>query len=143
MSIKQISIFLENRKGRLADVTDLLTRSKINMRALSLADTADFGVLRIIVNDREKCLQVLRDNDFIAQETDVVAVEVPDEPGGLHAILALFDENEINIEYMYAFVEKKMDRAAVIFKIDDHEKALDVLKTKGINVLTRDVIEGV
>lgn len=143
MSIKQISIFLENRKGRLADVTRIMTKSKINMRALSLADTADFGVLRIIVDDQERCLRVLRENDFIAQETDVIAVEVPDEPGGLHGILSLFDQHDVNIEYMYAFVEKKMDRAAVIFKIDDHERANEVLKENNINVLTRDVIEGV
>jgi hypothetical protein len=143
MSIKQISIFLENRKGRLAEVTRIMTESKINMRALSLADTADFGVLRIIVDDQERCLRVLRENDFIAQETDVIAVEVPDEPGGLHGILSLFDQNDVNIEYMYAFVEKKMDRAAVIFKIDDYEKAGEVLKENDINVLTRDVIEGV
>jgi hypothetical protein len=143
MSIKQISIFLENRRGRLADVTRILTESKINMRALSLADTADFGVLRIIVDEQERCLGVLHDNDFIAQETDVIAVEVPDEPGGLYGILSLFDRNDVNIEYMYAFVEKKMDRAAVIFKIDDHEKAKDVLGKSNINVLTRDIIEGV
>jgi hypothetical protein len=143
MSIKQISIFLENRKGRLADVTRIMTESKINMRALSLADTADFGVLRIIVDDQEKCLRVLRENDFIAQEIDVIAVEVPDEPGGLYGILSLFDRHDVNIEYMYAFVEKKMDRAAVIFKIDDHEKANRILRENDINVLTRDVIEGV
>jgi hypothetical protein len=136
MSVKQISIFLENKPGRLAEVTDILTRAGINMRALTLADTADFGVLRIMVNDNEKCMKVLQENDYIAQETEVVAVEIPDRPGGLHEILTQLDRNGVNIEYMYAFVEKQVDNAIVIFRVDELDRAVKVLESGGINVLT-------
>ncbi|MCK4597567.1 ACT domain-containing protein, partial [bacterium] len=107
MNIKQVSVFLENKKGRLAEVTALLARQGVNIRALSLADTADFGVLRLIVSDSVKCFNVLKKNDFVAQMTDVIAVEIDDQPGGLNRVLAVFDKSDINIEYMYAFVEKK------------------------------------
>ena len=140
MNIKQVSIFLENKKGRLAEVTQLLGRQDINIRALSLADTADFGVLRLIVNDPEKCFQVLKDNSFVAQVTDVIAVEVSDKPGGLNAVLELCDQNGINIEYMYAFVEKKTDKAIVVFRIDKIEQAAEVLEKSGISMLSTDAL---
>ncbi|MBN2533375.1 MAG: ACT domain-containing protein [Spirochaetales bacterium] len=141
MDIRQISVFLENKKGRLADVTNVLAKQGINIRALFLADTQDFGVLRMIVNDAGKTLQILKDNNFVAQETSVVAVEVEDKPGGLNRILHLLDEKDINIEYMYAFVEKKADNAIVIFKIDEHEAAKKVLLENKIGLLTTDVLE--
>ena len=140
MRTRQISVFLENKKGRLAEVTGLLTAKGVNIRALSLADTADFGVLRLIVADPDRCLQALKANDFVAQETDVVSVEVPDQPGGLHRILELFDKNNINIEYMYAFVEKKADNAILVFKIDAYDQAVETLGAAGIAVLSDDVI---
>jgi len=132
MIVKQISIFLENSKGRLAEVTRVLSREGINIRALSLADTADFGVLRIIVNDPDHCLSVLKGNSFVAQVTEVIAVEVEDRPGGLCAILEAFDGAGINVEYMYAYVTKAKQNAIVICKIDDREGALAALKKKGI-----------
>ncbi len=140
MNIRQISIFLENRKGRLAEVTDVLARERINIRALSLADTADFGVLRIIVNDPQRCLKVLQENRIIAQATDVLAVEIEDQPGGLHRMLEACDRNGLNIEYMYAFVGKKEGNAIVIFKIDEVERAIEVLTADGIPLLPRDVL---
>jgi len=141
MNIKQISVFLENKRGRLAEVTKLLASTNINIRALSLAETAEFGILRLMVNDPHTCLQVLKSNNFVAQETDVIAVEVEDKPGGLYKVLDILGQNEINIEYMYAFVEKKVDNAIVVFRIDDFQRAVDVLKNKGISVLSDNIIK--
>jgi hypothetical protein len=137
---KQISVFLENKKGRLAEVTALIAREGINIRALSLADTADFGVLRLIVNDPEKCFSVLKGGGFVAQPTEVIAVEVPDRPGGLARILAVFDRHGLNIEYMYAFLEKKSDNAIVIFRVDQPAKAVEDLESEGVTVLSAEII---
>jgi hypothetical protein len=136
MSVKQISVFLENKKGRLADVTRILASEAVNIRALSLADTADFGVLRIIVSDPEKCLAVLKKNSFVAQVTEVVAIEVEDKPGGLSHILQMLDSAGVNVEYMYAYVEKSRDNAVVICRIDDRERAQEVLKAGGVPTLS-------
>jgi hypothetical protein len=140
MTLKQISVFLENKKGRLAEVTKLIAVEKINIRALSLADTTDFGVLRLIVNDPDRCFSVLKDNNFVAQQTEVIAVEVLDKPGGLQQILDVFDESDINIEYMYAFVEKKSDNAIVIFRIDQPDRAVQILEKNKITVLSSETI---
>jgi hypothetical protein len=140
MTLRQISVFLENKKGRLAEVTKLIAAEKINIRALSLADTADFGVLRLIVNDSDRCFSVLKKNNFVAQQTDVIAVEVMDKPGGLQQILDVFDESGINIEYMYAFVEKRSENAIVIFRIDQPGRAIDALEKNKISVLSAEVI---
>lgn len=141
MNIKQISIFLENKKGRLADVTALLAREKINIRALSLADTAEFGILRLIVDDPDKCAAVLKRESFVAQETDVIVVEIEDRPGGLNKILAVFEKEDLNIEYMYAVIEKSADNALVIFRIDDYKKAIDTLQKNGISLVSHDVLK--
>ncbi len=141
MSVKQISVFLENKKGRLAEVTRVLSREKINIRALSLADTADFGVLRIIVNNPERCLSVLKSGGFVAQVTEVVAVEVQDKPGGLSRILEVLDAENVNVEYMYAYVEKTKDNAIVICKIDDRERALTVLAKNDIPTVNGEVLK--
>ncbi len=141
MSVKQISVFLENKKGRLAEVTQTLSREKINIRALSLADTADFGVLRIIVNNPERCLTVLKANSFVAQVTEVIAVEVEDKPGGLARILEVLDQDNVNVEYMYAYVEKTRDNAIVICKIDDRERALQVLEKNGIATVSAEALK--
>ena len=141
MNIKQVSVFLENKKGRLAEVTALLAKQGVNIRALSLADTADFGVLRLIVSDSVKCFNVLKKNDFVAQMTDVIAVEIDDQPGGLNRVLAVFDKSDINIEYMYAFVEKKADKAIVIFRIDKIQLAARTLEQNNISVLSADILE--
>ena len=140
MKIKQISIFLENRSGRLAEVTEILYKENINIRALSLADTADFGVLRIIVNDPDECLKILKQTGFVARETDVLAVEIEDKPGGLFHVLDTLNKGGINVEYMYAFVEKKRTNAVVIFKIDDQEKAVQVFEKNGIALVSADVL---
>lgn len=135
MKVEQISIFLENKSGRLADVTGVLASAGINIRALSLADTADFGILRLIVNDTEKAKQVLKANGFTVGKTEVIAVEVPDRPGGLSEILDIIKGKEINVEYMYAFIQKSGDRAIIIFRFDELEKAIDTLQEAGISIL--------
>jgi hypothetical protein len=141
MSVKQISVFLENKKGRLAEVTRTLSTEGINIRALSLADTADFGVMRIIVDDPAKCLGVLKTNGFVAQVTEVIAVEVEDKPGGLARILEVLDRDNVNVEYMYAYVEKTRENAIVICKIDDGERALKVLAANRIATLDAEALK--
>jgi hypothetical protein len=135
MKVEQLSIFLENKSGRLADVTGVLAEADINIRALSLADTTDFGILRLIVNDTEKAKTVLKDNGFTVGKTEVIAVEVPDRPGGLAEILNVIQKEDINVEYMYAYVQKGGDKAIIIFRFDDLEKAITTLQRAGIGIL--------
>jgi hypothetical protein len=135
MKAEQISVFIENKSGRLAEVTRVLGEAGVNIRALSLADTSDFGILRLIVNDRERAKAVLKENGFTVSKTEVVAVEVEDRPGGLYRILHKLDSEGINVEYMYAFVERLSDNAVIIFRFDETEKAIKVLQEGGYNVL--------
>ncbi|HUO76676.1 MAG TPA: ACT domain-containing protein [Thermodesulfovibrionales bacterium] len=135
MKVEQISIFLENKSGRLAEVTELLAKSEINIRALSLADTADFGILRLILNDSEKAKKVLKENGFTVGKTEVIAVEVPDRPGGLAGILNALQGEGINVEYMYAFVQKSGENAIIIFRFDELEKAIAALQKAGVRIL--------
>lgn len=135
MKVEQISIFLENKSGRLAEVATVLAKGGINIRALSLADTTDFGILRLIVNDTEKAKQVLKDNGFTVGKTEVIGVEVADRPGGLAEILNVMKEHNINVEYMYAFVQKSAGNAIIIFRFDELEKAIEVLRKAGIKIM--------
>jgi hypothetical protein len=135
MKAEQISVFIENKSGRLAEVTRVLGEAGVNIRALSLADTSDFGILRMIVNDRERAKYVLKENGFTVSKTEVVAVEVEDRPGGLYRILHILDSEGINVEYMYAFVERLSDNAVIIFRFDETDKAIRVLQENGFNVL--------
>ena len=142
MKVEQISIFIENKSGRLAEVTQILGTAGINIRALSLADTSDFGILRLIVNDREKAMAALKAKGFTVNKTEVVAVEVPDQPGGLASILQVLDAAAINVEYMYAFVERCGDNAVIIFRFDETDKAISTLRAKGFNMLEGDRLYG-
>jgi hypothetical protein len=135
MKVEQISIFIENKSGRLAEITRILGDIGINIRALSLADTSDFGILRLIVNDVEKAKLVLKEKGFTVSKTEVVAVEVPDRPGGLSAILQTLDREQINVEYMYAFVERCGGNAVIIFRFDETDKAIAVLTANSFNIL--------
>ena len=135
MKVEQISIFIENKSGRLAEITGILANAGINIRALSLADTSDFGILRLIVNDVEQAKSALKGQGFTVSKTEVVAVEVPDRPGGLNAILRTLDQEQINVEYMYAFVERCGDNAVIIFRFDETDKAINVLLSNNFNVL--------
>ncbi len=135
MKVRQISVFIENRAGRLETVARLLGEARINIRALSLADTSDFGILRLIVNKPEEAQAMLRQQGFTIKLTDVVAVEVPDVPGGLAHVLGLLGGGSINVEYMYAFVEKAKDKAVLVFRFDDPAAAIKTLQQGGVHIL--------
>ena len=134
MKIRQISIFIENKVGRIKEITDILGLNNINIRALSLADTSDFGILRMIVDDIEKAVKFLKDKGFIVKVSDVVAVEVPDKPGGLAKVLNLLVSNGMNVEYMYAFFEKPENSALLIFRFEKPDEAIEILTKNGINI---------
>jgi len=135
MKVEQISIFIENKSGRLAEVSGILGDAGVNIRALSLADTSDFGILRPIVNDTQKALDVLRSHHFTVSKTEVIGVEVPDSPGGLASILQILDQNDVNVEYMYAFVERSGDNAVIIFRFDNIDEAISALTRNGVKIL--------
>jgi len=132
MKLQQISVFIENQSGRLHEVTKLLAENNINIRALSLADTSDFGILRLIVNDPEKAYDMLKQNEFTVGRTEVIAVQIDDNPGGLAEVLKALDDNGINVEYMYAFVAKSGECAIMIFRFDDTDAAAEKLGAAGI-----------
>jgi hypothetical protein len=140
MYIKQISVFIENRHGRLTEFTSLLGKNGIDLIALSIADTTNFGILRAIVSDNEKALSVIRAQGYTANLTEVLAVAVPDVPGGLSGVLALLRDNDISIEYLYSFVRRVGNDAIIIFRVDQPEKAGCVLKENGIKLLEQDEI---
>lgn len=142
MKITQISVFLENRKGRLYDVCSLLGANHVNIRALTIAETESFGVLRMVVDKCDAAVQLLREHGFVANFTDVVAVEVPDNPGGLAAVLKIFADNDVNVEYMYGFVEKHSDKALLVFRFEDTDAAQWVLAKHSISIVTKQEIEG-
>lgn len=142
MKITQISVFLENRKGRLYDVCSLLGDNDVNIRALTIAETESFGVLRIVVDKSDLAIKLLRENQFVANFTDVVAIEVPDKPGGLASVLKIFADNDVNIEYMYGFVEKFTDKALLVMRFEDTDFAQQILAKHNIRVVTEKDIEG-
>lgn len=142
MKITQISVFLENRKGRLADVCSLLGREEVNIRALTIAETESFGVLRIVVDKPGAAFETLKENNFTANITDVVAVEVPDRPGGLAHVLKILAANDLNIEYMYGFVEKFSDKALLVFRFEDTERAVELLSKSDVTLATESDIKG-
>jgi len=135
MRVEQISIFLENKAGRLAEVTRVLSEAGVNIRALSLADTPDFGILRLIVDDNDKAKAALKEKGFTVGKTDVVAVEVEDRPGGLSRILGVLSQGNVNVEYMYAFVQYSGKDAVLIFRFDDIDAAVKLLQENNIRVL--------
>ena len=135
-AVKQISVFLENRKGRLADVAGALARADINIRALFLADSSEFGILRIVVNNPEKAKAVLSREGFAASETDVFAVEVEDKPGGFYKVVKILADNGIDVEYTYAYAGA-LNRAILFFKVpnEEFERALRLLEGEGIKLV--------
>jgi hypothetical protein len=135
MIIKQISIFMENTTGRLADVTNLLARAGINLRAISIADTTDFGILRMVADKPDEAVQLLKNAGFTARETDVIGVEVPDHPGELARIMALFRDEGVSIEYLYASLEHREDKAVIVLKVDDINAGLAMLEKHGFSTV--------
>lgn len=140
MLIKQISIFIENKSGRLAEVIQILGQNDIDISALSIADTTDFGILRLIVNNPDKAEKVLKENEFTVSSTNVIAIAVEDRPGGLSKALTVLEKQGIGIEYMYAFVGKSSGEALVIIRVDESDKAIDVLTKGGIKVLSSESV---
>lgn len=136
MKVEQISVFLENKAGRLAEVTKVLGEAMINIRALSLADTTDFGILRLIVDQYDKAREILKQHGFTVGKTEVVAVEVPDRPGGLAWVLQILSDSDINVEYMYAFVQHSGKNAVIIFRFDNLERAIELLQKQGVRIYT-------
>lgn len=136
MSVKQISVFLENRPGCLFEMTKALADSNIDMRGLSLAETSDFGIVRLIVDDVDGTAKVLKDSGFVSSLTDVLAVSVANVPGGLSRVLEVLHDADINVEYMYAILgNKRSENAYMIFRVNDNEKASSVLNDAGVKLV--------
>jgi hypothetical protein len=135
MVIQQISIFLENKSGRLADVTRAMADAGINLRAISIADTADFGILRVIVDKPEKALEALAKAGYTTRTTDVLALEIQDVPGALSKVMGVFKDTGVNIEYLYASLEKSGNKAIVVFKVEDVEHGLKIVRDHGLSVI--------
>ena len=136
MRVEQIAVFLENKSGRLAEITGILAGNEINIRALSVADTADFGILRLIVDKVDLAQKVLKKSGFTVGKTNVIAVEVPDRTGGLAGVLKVVEAAGLNVEYMYAFVNKSGENAVLIFRFDDMDKAIDALQKAEFTILS-------
>ena len=134
MEIIQISVFLENQTGKLYELTDILSKNGIDLRAINIAETADYGILRVIANDSEKAVRVLGENGFIAVRTPVVAVGVKDEPGGLTSLLHILSEENFDVEYMYSIFGQPNDMATMILRVEDPALVCDALKRHGIHV---------
>ncbi len=141
MAVKQVSIFVENKEGRIKKAIDTLAKENINIRALSIADTTKYGILRLIVSDNEKAIAALEKDGFIVKENDVIILAVPDEPNGLNSTLSVFDEKGINLEYLYAFVSSKTDEAIVVMRLENMEKAVAALKESNVKILDSEDIK--
>lgn len=138
MTVKQISVFLENKPGAMSQFTEVLSKNKIDMRALSLAEAADFGIVRLIVDDVYNAMQVLKEEGYICSATKVLAVAIPDEPGGLAHMIQYLGEAAINVEYMYAFTTK--ENACMIIRVEDNEKAIAALSKNGVKLISQESI---
>lgn len=136
MSLKQLTVFVENKQGTLVDITDTLAKHNVNIRALSIADTQDFGILRLIVNDNDTALKTLSDEGYLIKTTDVVGVKIGDEPGKLSKALNVLDENGINMEYLYAFMSRTEKHAYVVLRVADNKTAETALENAGFHLIT-------
>ena len=135
MSVQQISVFVENREGRVASVTRTLADAGVNVRAMSMADAPDFGIFRFVVDDPEKAKQALRASGFLIDTTELVAVEVPDEPGGLADVLAALATASLNVEYMYAYQINNLGSAVILFRFEDPASATSALRRAGSKIV--------
>jgi hypothetical protein len=135
MKVKQLSLFLENKPGALSRPMQLLAKAKINILTLSVADTQHFGILRLIVRDWEKAKKLLEKNGCVVKVTDVIAIEVPDRPGGLSDTLGVLEDAGVNLEYMYAFTLKRESKGMLVFRFDDPDAAISALQKNSINVV--------
>ncbi|MDR3088652.1 MAG: ACT domain-containing protein [Desulfobulbaceae bacterium] len=140
MRVEQLAVFLENKSGRLAEITQVIAEKNVNIRAMSVADTADYGILRLIVDQTETARAALKENGFTVSTADVLAVETPDRVGGLARILKIIEEAGLNVEYMYAFVNKSGNNAVMIFRFDQMDAAIAALREAGCRLLSGDEI---
>ena len=136
MSLKQLTVFVENKQGALVDITELLAKKAVNIRALSIADTEDFGILRLIVNDNDTAVSVLAAEGYLLKPTDVVGVKIGDAPGKLATALRVLDEQGINVEYLYAFMSRTEKHAYVVLRVADNAAAETALETAGFHMIT-------
>ena len=141
MVVKQISVFIENKEGRMKKAINTLAKENINIRALSIADTTKYGILRLIVSDNKKAIEALEKDGFIVKENDVLIMAVPDKPDGLNSTLAIFEDKGINLDYIYAFVSSKTDEAIVVMRLKNMAKAMTILKDSDVNILEKEDIE--
>lgn len=141
MAVKQISIFVENKEGRIKKAIDTLAKAGVNIRALSVGDTTKYGILRLIVSDNEKAIEALEEDGFIVKKSEVIVVSVPDKPNGLNTTLAILDDADINLEYIYAFVSSQPDEAIVAIKVENVEKAIKAFEAKDAKILTEKDLE--
>ncbi|MBR4767409.1 MAG: ACT domain-containing protein [Lachnospiraceae bacterium] len=142
MAVKQLSVLAENRKGSLKRVLDVLSEANVDLRSIMIADTEEYGIFRMITSDTEKAAKVLRNAGFTASYREVIATAIPDKPGALNKVLALFDEAEINLEYMYSVINSNAGSAYMVFRVDRNEEAERVLTANGIEILTEDKLRG-
>ena len=140
MAIKQLTVFVQNRKGTLVSVTDTLAENNVNLRALSIAETEDLVILRLIVNNEKTAEKVLEEKGYLIKTIDVVGVKIGDEPGKLTAALKILDEADINVEYLYAFMTRTEKHAYVVLRVEDNEKAETVLEEAGFHIITEEDI---
>ena len=138
MAIKQLTVFIQNSKGSVVSVTDILAKNNINLRALSIAETQDFGILRLIVNDNELATSLLQENGYLIKSIDVVGVKIGDEPGELTSALSVLDKANINVEYLYAFMARTEKHAYVVLRVEDNALAEKVLVDAGLKLVTNE-----
>ena len=136
MAIKQLTVFIQNKKGTVVSVTDILSKNGINLRALSIAETQDFGILRLIVNDAEAAQKALEENGYLIKTIDVVGVKIGDEPGKLTAALDVLDKSNINVEYLYAFMARTEKHAYVVLRVEDNAVAEKALTDAGFKMIS-------
>jgi len=136
MKVKQISVFLENTTGRLAEVTKTIANAGINLRAISIADTADFGILRIIVDKPDKGMKVLKEADFTAKLTEVIGIILDDQPGGLMKVMDIFNRDGVNIEYLYSSLINEKENVVIIFKVEDIDHGLKIVEQSGLEAIS-------
>lgn len=138
MTVQQLSVFVENKPGQLAEFCKLLRENQIDMRALSIAETKDFGILRVIVDDSYRAACVIKDAGYVFSMTKTIAISVPDEPGSLYRILDILKDADINLEYTYAFITRKKDTAYMILRVADNEKAIEALTNNGVHLVSQE-----
>ncbi|HML37419.1 MAG TPA: ACT domain-containing protein [Bacillota bacterium] len=140
MLIKQISIFIPNKKGSLAQLTDILVAHNIDIRAIAVFDTSEFGILRVVVDDPDRAVEILKQEGVVAKVSKVIAVEPEDKPGSLNQIFSVLRDADINIDYIYSFIMRKNEMPYIVLKVDQQEKAVEVLAGHGINVINKEEV---